>query len=306
VEVNRFARFLAAAIVLFAAGAVSAEPYKGVLSDGHGHFKGKQADPAATIEAMDRNTIDVVVVWVKHQGGWTDDDVLAFAGNNPGRVVPGIAFQNKGWTKQKKSFIKKVREKAASGKFKALGEMSFRGKIGGKLNAPADSPLAKEILDIAEKYNLPLTIHHNPYERVDERWEQTDEYETFIEETLAHNPRAPVIWAHWCGQSTPAEARKLLRRFPNLTCELAWLHKPVNEVARQLVDENADFLPGWKKLIEEMPDRFIAGVDSNAAPGALGNFDKRVRKIRRALGGLSPKTAKKVATGNLHRLFGLD
>ena len=75
------------------------------------------------------------------------------------------------------------------------------------------------------------------------------EYRTFIEETLTHSPKAQVIWAHWCGQSTPEDAKKLLTRFSNLTCELAWLHKPMDYVATRLVDENKQFVEGWKKVI---------------------------------------------------------
>ncbi len=279
--------------------------YTGVISDGHGHFKGKKADADATIAAMDRNNIDVVLHWVKGQGGWKDSASLDFSEDYPGRVIPGIAFQNKGWTQQKEGFIKKVREKAKSGDFKALGEVSVRGKIGGKQNSRPDSPLLKQVLEISAKYNMPVTFHHNPYRQAGGGYERTDEYETFIEETLSHNTDAPVIWAHWCGQSKPEDARKLLQRFPNLICELAWLHKPLDDVATPLVDENSRFIPDWKKLIEEMPERFIVGVDSSATPKNIRDFDKRVRKIRTALGGLTLKTAKKVASENLHRVFRL-
>ncbi|NQU60319.1 MAG: amidohydrolase family protein [Rhodospirillales bacterium] len=279
--------------------------YNGVISDGHGHFKGKQASPDGTIKAMDANNIDVVLLWVKSQGGWKDDDTLAFSEKFPGRVIPGIAFQHEGWIKQKQSIMKNVREKAASGKFKALGEVSVRGKIGGKQNSAPDSPLLKEVLDISAEYGLPVTFHHNPYTRSAGGYERTDEYETFIEKTLTHNGNAQVIWAHWCGQSTPEDAEKLLKRFPKLICELAWLHKPLDYVASRLVDENKQFMAGWKKVIEEYPDRFIVGVDSSATPKNLADFSKRVGKIRKALGGLKPETAAKVATGNLHRIFKL-
>ena len=54
-----------------------------------------------------------------------------------------------------------------------------------------------------------------------------------------------------------------------------------------------------------MPDRFIVGVDSSATPKNLKDYNKRVRKIRTSLGGLSPDAARKVATENLHRIFRL-
>lgn len=301
-----YIRLFAAALVLLLPVAVMADPYQGVISDGHAHFKGKKAKPDKTIEAMDRNNIDVMVLWVKYKGGWEDSHALDFAAKYSGRVIPGIAFQHSRWSKQRESFIEEVRDKASSGDFKAMGEMSFRGDIGGRLNAPADSPLARKILDISEKHNLPLTIHHNPFARVGDKWERTDEYETFIEETLTYNTKAPVIWDHWCGQSTPDDARKLLERFPNLTCGLAWLHKSLDRLATPLVDEDSAFLPGWKELIEEHPDRFVVGLDADSAPKVLRKFDSRVRMIRTALGGLPPKVAEMVATKNLHRLYGLD
>ena len=71
----------------------AASPYGGVISDGHGHFKGKNADPDGTIKAMDRNNIDVVLLWVKSQDGWTDDDTLEFSGKYPGWLCPASPFR---------------------------------------------------------------------------------------------------------------------------------------------------------------------------------------------------------------------
>ncbi len=71
-----------------------------------------------------------------------------------------------------------------------------------------------------------------------------------------------------------------------------------------LVDERGQFPPVWKKLIEDFPDRFLAGLDVNGRPGAVRGYDKRVKKLRRALGGLNPDAARMVATENFHRILG--
>ena len=76
-------------------------------------------------------------------------------------------------------------------------------------------------------------------------------------------------------------------------------------MATRLVDEKKRLLPGWKKLIEEFPDRFVVGIDSSATPKNLADYAKRVGKIRKALGGLTPETARKMASDNLHRVFRL-
>jgi predicted TIM-barrel fold metal-dependent hydrolase len=299
-----FVALLAGAVFIEQPALAQSGKYSGVISDGHGHFKGRNANPDGTIAAMDRNNIDKVVIWVKQQGGWKDKDTLAFHAKYPDRVVSGVAFQQKGWSKQRSEFLREVRQKAASGKFKWLGEVSVRGKIGGKLHSPPDSPRLRQVLDIAAESGLPVTFHHNPYRRHAKSFERTGEYETFIEATLAYGTDATIVWAHWCGLSNPEEARMLLKRFANLHCDLAWLHNPQDSVPNSLIGDENRFLPAWKALIEEFPDRFIVGVDSSATPSHLMEYDSRVDKIRTALGGLRPKTARLVATENFHRLIG--
>ncbi len=279
--------------------------YTGIISDGHGHFKGADTDPDERIRAMDRNNVDKVVIWVKHQGGWTDENTLEFYRRNPDRVVPGIAFQNKGWREQGPYFMLEVRRKAASGQFNWLGEVSVRGKIGGSLNAPPDSPMLRGVLDISVQYGLPVTFHHNPYEETGGTWVRTDEFEQFVE-TLSTNPGATVIWAHWCGLSPSNVVRSLLERFHNLHCDLAWLHKPQHLLPNRLVDEGKRFLPPWEKLIEDFPDRFLMGIDASGNRKSMRKYDKRVMKIRTALGGLKPDVARKIATENFHRIANIQ
>lgn len=139
--------------------------------------------------------MDKVVIWVKQRGGWIDEDTLEFYRRYPDRVVPGIGFQNNGWREQRPYFMTEVRKKAASGQFNWLGEVSVRGKIGGRLNASPDSLRLRELLDISVQYDLPVTFHHNPYEDISGTWVRTDEFEQFVK-TLLSNPSATVIWAH--------------------------------------------------------------------------------------------------------------
>jgi hypothetical protein len=216
--------------------------YEGVISDAHGHLQGKKADPDAVIEAMDHNNIDRVVIWVKRQGRWTDDDTLEFHGRFPDRVVAGIAFQNKGWQQNKRSFMKQVSKKARSGRFSWLGEVSFRDKIGGKSNAKPDDPRLQKLLALAARTGMPITIHHNPYERDGAKWWRTAEYDTLVE-SLTRNTEAVVVWAHWCGLATSAMIRGLFARLPNLHCELAWIHKPQSSLPTRLIDGDHNFLP---------------------------------------------------------------
>lgn len=283
--------------------AAAAEPYQGIISDAHVHLLGSGSRPGLAIQAMDENRIDKVVVFSKQ--GASDEDVMEWHGAHPDRVIPAIGFQNRMWRDEEPGFMDVVRRKAASGKYHWLGEASVRGKIGGRQNSAPDSQKLKQLLDIAHRYHLPVTIHHNPLKNEDGIWRHTEGYGRFIEATLAYNPRATIVWDHWCGLSTPADIRRLLGRFPNLHCGLAWIRKAPSSLPNPIIDENARFTPEWKDLIEAFPDRFLMGVDHGARKGQIRKFPRWIKTIRTALGGLSPKAARKVATGNFHRLLRL-
>ena len=277
--------------------------YQGIISDAHGHILGRRSRPELAIQVMDANRVDKVVVFAKR--GASDEDVMKWHAAFLDRVIPAIGFQNNMWRNGAPEFMDEVRRKAASGKYYWLGEASVRGKIGGRENSAPDDKKLKELLDIAARYHLPVTIHHNPLVEENGVWRHTEEYARFIEATLAHNPRATIVWTHWCGLSTPTDIRRLLKRFPNLHCGLAWIRKIRTSLPNPVVDENARFMPGWKDLIEAYPDRFLMGVDHGAKKGQLKKYPRWIKSIRTALGGLSPKAARKVATENFHRLLQL-
>lgn len=282
----------------------TATQYTGIISDSHSHLKGNRANPDGLVKVMDRNNVDKVVIFVKSRGGWTDEDALDVHERYPDRVIPGIGFQNKGWRRLRPQFIREVKNKARSGRFRWIGEVAFRGKIGGRLHVPPNSEVLQELLGLSIETGLPITIHHNPYVNDGESWSRTGEFKELVD-NLVREPRASVIWAHWCGLSSPKEIRKLFQRLPNLYCDLAWIYKLTqDDFPTPLVDGKNGFLPEWKKIIEEFPNRFLAAVDNGAGPRQLRDYDRRIRIIRTALGGLNPEVAGKVATKNFHHLIG--
>jgi len=281
-----------------AAESVKLPLYNGTISDAHGHVMSR-LDFDDVIGKMDRNNVDMIVIMPKGKahktiGDYSDSDVVEIARTYPSRVVPAIGFQNDGWRSESSSFLQKTAKKAASGQYKWMGETSLRGGIGEKVHVPAASPALRVILDISAKQGLPVTIHNNN--------PKPEEVEQF-RQALAGSPEAVVLWSHWCGLSTPSRARKFIEKFPNLYCELAWLYQPRSKLPKHIVNGRGQFLPEWKQLIETYPDRFLVGVDATQAKH-YKKYRKRIRKIRKALGGLKPETARKVATGNFHRILG--
>ena len=55
--------------------------------------------------------------------------------------------------------------------------------------------------------------------------------------------------------------------------------------------------PGWLRLMEEMPDRFLVGTD--AACHSIAGDAEKVRSVQNLLRQLSPEVREKIARGNL-------
>lgn len=287
--------------ILFSISAHAGEIYQGVISDVHAHVKGGVA-LQAIIETIDQANVDRILIMRRDSaridiGANTplvsDQDLIDFRDRYPERVVLGFGLQVSRWYNKDKSFIEEIRKQAMSGQYSLLGEVSLRGQEGQHLDVAPSSPLFRKVLDIAADARLPVLLHHSNTVAV--------ELESLLT-TLRAKPEVTVIWAHWCGLSRPELVRTLFREFPNLHCDLAWLRKQQVQYPVMLVDNQSNFLPEWKSLIEEYPDRFLAGVDVTTQEH-YAKYPDYVRRIRVALGGLSPAVARKVATGNFHRIF---
>jgi Tat protein secretion system quality control protein TatD with DNase activity len=280
-------------IGLLFAGPVSADPYGGTISDAHTHVR-DGVKYKHVINSMDKSGVDIAVI-MSHDEDVTDEDVLEFHNEYPDRIIPAISFQHSRWRNQDPEYIDYVNKLAAQGEYHWLGEASVRGKIDGNLNMPPDHQMLHQLLEASIKHKLPVSIHHNSSDQA--------EVDAFIK-TLEQHPDATVIWAHWCGLGTAERTRRLMEKLPNLYCDTAWLHKEQEDLLVPLVDDDNQFLPEWKKLIEDKPERFLVGVDASR-PGHYKKkkYRKWVEKIRNALGGLNPEVAEMIASKNLHRIL---
>jgi len=267
--------------------------YDGVISDAHAHLR-PGVSTELVMKQMDRSDVDISVIMGR--AGVSDAEVLEFHRQYPQRIVPAIGFQNNRWRSKDAGFLGDVADKAASGDYQWLGEAGLRRQANGKLHMPPDHAMVAELFQIAARHKLPVTIHHNTF--------SSDERQAFLD-LLARFPGVTVVWAHWCGLTDPKTVRTWLDAYPNLHCDLAWLYKDQEEFPVAVVDEDDHFLPEWKALIEAYPDRFLAGIDASKEGHYKKKYPNRVRKIRKALGGLDPAVARKVATENLHRLLSL-
>jgi len=285
---------LGAGLVLTLAKDASAQAagYAGALSDAHAHVVDRTA-PGYFVAAMDRAKVDKIII-MRKEDGVSDEDILAFHESHPDRILPVIGLQTLGWREHRPVFLRKLREKVESGRYRWMGEATLRGQVNGRLVAPPDSPMLHELLEISARYRIPVTIHHNAFDAA--------EIQSFVD-TLARHPEATVVWAHWCGLGDPEKIRSWLAQLPKLHCDLGWMHQDQSEFPNRIVDDQGWFLPAWKALIEAYPDRFLAAINASDAEDFTKFYSARAEKIRQALGGLEPAVARKVATENLHRLL---
>jgi hypothetical protein len=159
----------------------------------------------------------------------------------------------------------------------------------------ADSPTLKALLDLAGRYRRPLNLHA--------QWDPDTSQE--VEQLAASNRGAQLMLAH-CGSTADAAAiRRLFERNANVVCDLSArgvppLHGRGDSFA---VYDERGIRGGWKRLIEDYPDRFAVGLD---IPQNWEEYEATVRAIRLGLlANLSPSTAEKVAYRNAQAWFDL-
>ena len=179
------------------------------------------------------------------------------------------------------------------GKPRVIGEVHMR-QVGRRLiDRDPNGPVFGKILDAAAKAGVPIVIHY----------ELTDQAETALDRALAAHRKSTIVLAHG-GEGPPGRLDRLLLRNPNLFVDLSGMHF---QRTPALASETGPLDPGWKALIEKMPDRFMIGVDVWAArlfePAML---DRLFTWTRRILGELKPDVAERVANRNAAKLYRLE
>lgn len=276
------------ALLLAAAPAAAQAPYRGPLIDAHSHLPNLQVLDTY-VEAMKRH--DVARVLLLGVGGAQKQDaqwIAAAARRHPGRIIQGAPVPDPTGPGQAAGLERAL----AGGQYRAAGEVHLR-QVSQKIDRKADDPAFGEVLETAARHGVPVVIHA----------ELTPEAAMGLERALRAHPKALVVLAH-AGSATPATLDGLLARNPNLLVDLSGMHF---QRSPRLATETGRLDPGWKRLIETRPDRFLMGVDLWAPrlfePATL---DRLLGWTRRILGELPPEVAGQVAYQNAARLFRVE
>lgn len=160
----------------------------------------------------------------------------------------------------------------------------------------ADSATLKALLDLAGRYKRPLNIHA--------QWDPDTAQE--VERLAASDRSARLVLSHCGSFASASEMRGVFERNANIACDLSARGAPPLQglATKYAVFDEHGISRGWKKLIEDYPDRFVVGIDT---VHSWDEYDKVVRTIRLGLlAGLSPAVAAKVAHLNAQAWFGME
>ena len=155
-------------------------------------------------------------------------------------------------------------------KYVAIGEFHLYG-------ADAELRVPRRMVELAKQYGLFLHAHSDAdaVERLFEQW-----------------PQARILWAH-SGFERPDRVREMLRRHPNLWCDLAYRTDPAQGGK---VDSE------WRKAFLEFPDRFLLGTDT-FVPERWAYIPEHATWARGWLADLPPEVAERIAYRNGEALF---
>ena len=156
-------------------------------------------------------------------------------------------------------------------KYVAIGEFHIYG-------ADADLPNMRRIVELARQHGLFLHSHSDT---------------GAVERHFQQDPTARVLWAH-SGFERPESVRAMLRKYPGLWCDLAFLTSHAS---------NGKVTAGWREAFLEFPDRFLVGTDS-FTPERLHYIAEHARWSREWLADLPREVAEKIGYKNGERLFG--
>lgn len=132
----------------------------------------------------------------------------------------------------------------ASGEYKGIGELHLIAGLGPSLKNPTVNGLIK----LGIEYDVPLLIH---IETSSERY-----FIPLCKQYL----KARFLIAHAGGLLNARQIGNLLKSCPNTWTEFS-ARDHMRYVNSSIVDENGKLLSGWRKLIEQYPDRFMIGSD---------------------------------------------
>jgi hypothetical protein len=258
--------------LLLASAAARAEPELPIF-DAHLHYSHdawEVVPPAAFIDILKKAGVRRALVSSSNNEGTRMLQEVA-----SDRIIPELRpYRSRGelgtWVRDP-SVIPFLEDLLSRRKYVAIGEFHVYGD-------DADLPNMRRVVQLAKKYGLFLHSHSDS---------------AAVEHHFRQDPDAKVLWAH-SGFESPDNVRQMLRKYPNLYCDLAFLTSHAS---------NGRVTAGWREAFLEFPDRFMVGTDT-FTPERLHYMVEHARWSGQWLADLPRDVAEMIAYRNGERLFG--
>jgi hypothetical protein len=289
------------------------------------------------VKLMDETGVAMTVLMPTYYGGnkpegqgISDENlVLDFSRKLPDRIIPFMGMQRpvlldkKRWEQPDAAAERLLRfteSQLSTASFRGIGEFILwhypysypSGARAETIKIPADTPLMKKFLDVAAKYNVPVSIHY----------EIDEESLPSLKNMLEYGRRNIVILAHNGGRSDLPTLKILLNEYPNVLIDWSGmthfggygltsppaLGKGYAWVVKNPIENgNGHLRSEWKMFAEQYQNRIIGIGFDGAHPEQFINpeiYKRALAAFRSMLSDLSPEAAEKIGFKNAQMLFG--
>jgi len=163
-----------------------------------------------------------------------DEGTQMLLAEAPDLIVPELRpyrtrADTSGWVRDD-GIVRYLEQRLAKHRYAGIGEFHLYG-------ADVELPVPQRLVALARERDLLLHAHSDvdAIERLFKAW-----------------PQARILWAH-SGFDRPEKVREVLRRHPQLWCDLAFR---TDQASGNKVDS------AWREAFTEFPDRFMVGTDT--------------------------------------------
>lgn len=243
------------------------------IFDSHLHYSHdawEQLPPKAAIAILRQAGLKAAMV-----SSSSDEGTQKLYAEAPDLVIPVLRpYRQRGeissWLRDP-SVITHLEARLKAYRYVAIGEYHVFG-------ADADLPVVRRVVELARENQLYLHSHSDA---------------DAIERQFKQDPQARILWAH-SGFDAPDKVREMLRKHPNLWCDLAFRSEHAS---------NGRVDPAWRAAFMEFPDRFLVGTDT-FTPERWHFIVEHANWSRQWLADLPPAVAARIAYQNGEALFG--
>ncbi len=267
--------------------------------------------PPDTLDSPARYDVEVIRAAARRHPGQL---ALVGGGGTLNGMIQRAAASHDAGPEVQRRFSARAEELLTEG-IAGFGEMTAEHFAGATpyQSVPPDHPLFLLLADIAARHGIPVVIH---MEAVPQTMPLPDgllsppNAATLpanirpFERLLAHDRRAPIVWAHagsdGTGARTPALMRSLLGAHSNLYMEIK--ADPKNPGRNYPMTADGHVKPEWLTLLRDFPDRFVIGTDQHY-PAEHPEEPQRWQAAVRILNELPPSLRQKIGMENAMRIY---